>query len=188
MIISLRNNKKLLGPKRSFLNQKKEFIIAAHGEVKLRKASKQELRKIRKKILQTRRQQLYINIGICCILVIILTIGTIAYVNHLTALNTQLKQIELTKNSEKYLEFIKDGDQWLEKRSWHNSIFQYKKALEIFPNEYDINYRLVYVYCLRCENEYLNCQEAKNKLDKLLKKFPGRTELIQLKAKLEYEY
>lgn len=188
MITILKNNKLLLRPKRSFLNQKKEFVIAAKGELNLKKASKEDLERIREKIYKERKKQRTIGLAIGSILLVIIIYSGVLLSNHLSELGEASQQHEFNQHKTEYLELIKDGDMWLEKRSWHNSIFQYKKALDIFPNEYDINYRLTYAYCLRCEDEYKNCKEAKEHLDKLLEKFPDKTELLELRKMLKYEY
>ncbi len=188
MIISLRNNKKLLRPKRSFLNQRKEFLKAAKGEVNLRKASKEELELFRKKIYEERKRQRKIDIAIWSGLGIILLFAGVFLAKTLTDQVADLEKKNFNTKADSYLELIEDGDQWLTKRKWHNAIFQYEKALEIFPKEYDINYRLTYALCLRCEADFINCKEAKSKLDKLLLQYPNKSELMELQKMLEYEY
>ncbi|MET7030803.1 hypothetical protein [Sediminicola luteus] len=188
MIISLRNNKKLLRPKRSFLNQRKEFLKAAKGELNLRKASKEELELFRNKIYQERKRHRKIDITIWSGIGTILLFACIFLAKTLTDQVTVSEKNNFNTKADSYLELIEDGDQWLTKRKWHNAIFQYEKALEIFPKEYDINYRLTYALCLRCEADFTNCKEAKSKLDKLLLQYPNKSELMELRKMLEYEY
>ncbi len=188
MIVSLRNNKNLLRPKRSFLNQRKEFLKAAKGEVNLRKASKEELELFRKKIYGQRKRQRKIDLVIWSVVGVTILFGTLSLTK---TLNDQIKDSKkgvLHIKMNNYLELIEDGDHWLTKRKWHNAIFQYKKALEIFPKEYDINYRLTYALCLRCEADFTYCKEAKDKLDELLLQYPNRNELLELRGILKYEY
>ncbi len=188
MIISLRNNKKLLRPKRSFLNQRKEFLKAAKGEVNLKKASKEELKLFREKIYQERKRHRKITIIIWSGIGVMLLFAAIMLNK---TMKEQLRNSEMKKHDVKkstYLKLIEDGDDWLTKRRWHNAIFQYQKALEIFPKEYDINYRLTYALCLRCETDFIDCKEAKNKLEKLLLQYPNKSELKELRKMLEYEY
>lgn len=188
MIISLRNNKKLLRPKRAFLNQRKEFLKAAKGEVNLRKASKEELELFRKKIYKERKKQRKIDIVIWSVIGAILIFATIILTNTMAEdiRDSEKEKFHIKMND--YLKLIENGDEWLTERRWHNAIFDYKKALEIFPKEYDVNYRLTYALCLRCEAEFTNCKEAKNKLDELLLQYPNRNELLELKKILNYEY
>lgn len=63
---------------------------------------------------------------------------------------------------------ISDGDDYMENGKWHNAIFQYKKALELFPNNYDAKYRLGYAYTYRCRNEGKECIKGTEYLDKLI--------------------
>ena len=188
MIISLRNNKNLLRPKRSFLNQRKEFLKAAKGEANFRKATKEELELFRKKIYKKRKIQRNIDITIWSVIGIILLFATILLTKTLNEQIRDSKKEGLNFKMNNYLELIEDGDQWLTKRKWHNAVFQYRKALEIFPKEYDINYRLTYALCLRCEADFTNCKEAQNKLDELLLQYPNRGELLELRRILKYEY
>lgn len=188
MIISLRNNKNLLRPKRSFLNQKKEFLKAANGEINFKKATKKELEKIREKIYKERKRQRKINIGIWSVTAIFLISIAVVFTKNISQQNYNSEKKAHKAKTEKYYELIEDGDQWLKKGNWHNAIFQYKKAKEVFPTEYDINYRLTYVFCLSCEAEYINCKEAKENLDKLIVAFPEKQELFELKKLLKYEY
>jgi tetratricopeptide (TPR) repeat protein len=188
MIISLRNNKNLLRPKRSFLNQRKEFLKAAKGEVNFRKASKEELELFRKKIYKERKRQRKIDIAIWSGVGVILLFATILLTKTMTEeiRDSEKERFKIQMND--YLKLIEYGDEWLTERRWHNAIFTYKKALEIFPKEYDINYRLTYALCLRCEADFINCKEAKTKLDKLLLQYPNRNELLELRKILNYEY
>lgn len=188
MIISLRNNKHLLRPKRSFLNQRKEFLKAAKGEINLKKATKQELELLRKEIYQERKRQRKIDVTIwSCIGIILLSIG-ILLTNTLKVQIQESEKVSYDIKMANYLQLIEEGDEWLTKRSWNNAIFQYKKALEIFPEEYDIHYRLTYAFCLSCEADFKNCNKAKEKLDKLLLQYPNKSELLELRKIMIYEY
>lgn len=194
MITSLRNNKKLLRRPNlfrqgnSFLNLKKEYLKAAGGKVNVRKLSKEELAVIRKKVVKERRKENRTNVGIFIASVLIMGYIVFYTINEINEYENGFKKIELKKSTDEYLSLIADGDQWLKKRSWRNAIFEYKKALEIFPSEFDINFRLASAYAYRCESEFENCNEAKELLNKLLRKDPRNLELLKLKKVLEFEY
>ena len=190
----LKNNKNLL-KKRNFLNSeksfflyKKEYIKAANGEIELRKANKSQLRAIRKKIKEQRTIKLITHIFILCFVMVFSCILVYNLAFDSNQIKEKEEQSQLEKTQNQYLLLIADGDQWFSKRNWHNAIFQYKKAREIYPSDYGINYRLVQAYCLRCENDYEDCQNAKELLDKLLNQFPKKPELLKLKEILKYEY
>ena len=51
-----------------------------------------------------------------------------------------------------------------------------------------INYRLASAYCYRCEIEFKDCTEAKEQLNKLLKEYPEKPDLLRLREILKFEY
>jgi tetratricopeptide (TPR) repeat protein len=103
--------------------------------------------------------------------------------NNITIKNQQT--LEFKVKEKEFLSFINNGDEWFEKGKWHNSIFYYEKAKEIFPKNYEINYRLVRSYSFQCENEFKNCHEAKKLLEKLFLMFPNKeNELLEIKDKI----
>ena len=195
MITSLGNNKKLLRSKRlfkkerTFLNIKKEYLDATEGKVNLKKASKQELKQIRKKIIKERRKENIILTATAMVMVSIIIYFTIHTIQQ-NNINTKNQQtIAFKKKEKEFLRLINEGDEWFEKGKWYNSIFYYEKAKEIFQKNYEINYRLVRSYSFQCESEFKNCSEAKKLVDNLFHMFPDKEkELSEIKDKLEYEY
>ncbi len=196
---SLSNNKKLLRSKRlfqkeqTFLNIKKEYLKATKGKVDLKKASKEELQQIRKKIIKERRKENRVLIGIAIVIASVMIYFTINVIQQNNKDSKNLLEnaqvLQFKKLERQFLLQIDKGDEWFEKGKWHNSIFYYKKAKEIFPKNYEINYRLVRSYSFECESEFKNCHDAKNLLDKLFLMFPDKEkELLEIKGKLEYEY
>jgi tetratricopeptide (TPR) repeat protein len=196
MITSLNNNKKLLRKKRyfkkerSFLNLKNEYYKAAGGEMNFKTASKQQLAEIRQRFIQRRRNETYLSIGIA-----VFVLALIAYFIYIqiNSQNEIQEKILIKKNAaefqidrDNYLFFIADGDEYLKKNQLHNAIFQYKKALDIFPNEYYIKYRLAYAYTYRCRNEQKDCETGLIYIDDLMKTYPNTDDLIQLKSTLEF--
>lgn len=195
MITSLSNNKNLLRSKRlfkkerTFLNIKKEYLKASEGKLNLKKASKEELQQIRKKIIKERRKENMVLISIAIVITSVIFYFTINVIqqNYIDIKNQQT--LEFKKKEKEFLLLINKGDEWFEKGKWHNSIFYYEKAKEIFQKNYEINYRLVRSYSFQCESEFKNCHDAKKLLDKLFLMFPDKKkELLEIKGKLEYEY
>ncbi len=195
MITSLRNNKNLLRSKklfnkeRTFLRIKKENLKVSNGKLNSEKASKEELKQIRKKIVKERYKEKKIVIGITIIVASIFIYFTF---NIIQQNNNDLKNqyaLQFKNKEKKFLSFIHKGDEWFVKGKWYNSIFYYKKAKDVFPKNYEVNYRLVRSYSFQCENEFKDCHTAKKLLDKLFLSFPDKEdELLQIKDKLEYEY
>ncbi|OAD43420.1 hypothetical protein [Polaribacter atrinae] len=194
MRTSLSNNKRLLRkkslfrPERTFLSLKSEYIKSAGGEIVLKKATKAQLRTIRLKIIKERERKFY---TICITLLVLLSIiGLVTYNvsqnNNVT--KADVEKIQLKDKAERSLVYILKGDNWLKERSWHNAIFEYEIANKILPNDYVINHRLANAYSLRCENEFKDCLKGKKLVDRLIKQFPQKTELLELRERLEYEY
>ncbi|WP_121666181.1 hypothetical protein [Mesonia aquimarina] len=101
---------------------------------------------------------------------------------------TVLKQEKIIqqKKEREYLRLMEEGDHWLTKSHWHNARFDYKKAQEIFPNDYAVNYRILKAYILECENDCNNCNKAKNVLGKMIAAFTEKKlELMPLIEKLK---
>ena len=177
--------KTMLRKERSFLNRKREYHKAA-GIVDLKTATKEELAEIRKKIIRRRRK----NNLIFTILFIVLASPIVYYSSEFFKKQTEkeaaIEKIEKDKKMEKYNFFIKDGDNYIKKAQWHNAMFQYNKAIEIFPNDYHAYYRYSYAAVYRCRNEKENCDEAEKSLNKLLKEYPEQQELIELEQILVF--
>ncbi|WP_206482238.1 tetratricopeptide repeat protein [Nonlabens ponticola] len=195
MITILSNNKKLLRSKRyfhkekSFLNYKKEYLKAAGGKLKLEQASQEELLKIRKKILANRKRErniyLFASLLIACICVFS---GYWIYKNQ-DSINSNQQTIIAQEKQQEALRFIQYGDEFYSAGKWNNAIYNYKKARQMVPADFDVNYRLVRTYALQCDREFINCAEAKTLLDKMYTKFPSRTSQLNIvKEQLSYEY
>ncbi|GGE31196.1 hypothetical protein [Psychroflexus planctonicus] len=195
MITSLSNNKKLLRSKRlfhkehSFLKRKQEYVNASGKKTSLKKATKEELLAIRKKVIKERKKQ---NLLLLSIFILLLTI--ISYLASISFKQIDLKleeqkKSEYNKKEKEFLLLVKEGDEWFKKGNWYNSVFKYEKAIKLFPENYDISYRLVNAYSFQCENDFENCQVAKKLLDELFFTFPNKKEeLLEIKDRLHLEY
>jgi hypothetical protein len=194
MITSLSNNKRLLRkknmfrPEKTFMSLKRAYIKSAGGEIELKKATKKQLRAIRIQIIQERRKNWYAFYIIFLFLFSVIGFVTYNSIQNTIIAKEKAEKIELAYKEERSLLFISKGDYWLKKRSWFNAIFEYKRAFELLPYDYTVNYRLVNAYCLRCENEFEDCKKGKKLLDKLINQFPKKPELLQLKELLKFEY
>ena len=186
MIVSLRNNRKLLRNRNPFQRRhgfeklRKEYIKYSQGKVESRSLSKRELQAIRKKIEEeTRKDTIKMTIVACIILIVVFSLGVRLY-DTFRRNQEIIAQKELTSKTEQYLFYINDGDEWLQKRHWHNAIFQYLLAKKIFPNEYDVNYRLALAYGSKCKYENSGCAVGSELLTKLKHQFPDKEELHSL--------
>ncbi len=195
MINTLRSNRNLLRKKsmfkreRSFLSTKKEYYKAAQGKIELKKATKEELILIRQKIIKQRRTE---NIRawsiILTLVMLVIIIGgySIDKVEKRRVQSEEKTQDDyLNENINEYSYLIEEGDNWIEKKNWNNAVYRYKQALEIFPKEYEANYRLALAYSYNCQFENKDCEKGMELTNWLLKFFPEERNLFELKKVFE---
>ena len=82
-----------------------------------------------------------------------------------------------------YLYFIQDAENWKKKRKWHNAIFQYRKALEIYPNHLETQIKLANVLLFQCESEGTECFESYNFVQTLTNQYPDNPDVATLKER-----
>ena len=198
MISSYRSNRKLRQKKsfferdRTFLNAKKEYIKAA-GNVDVKTATKEQLSAIRAKIILQRKRDSIKAAIIILALVPIVIFGVVkarqSYISSqefAMEKNAEVRKAEDTIKRNKYLECIDDGDKWLRKNHWHNAIFQYRAALNLYPSDFDANYRLVLALTYRSQQTNQSNSEALNLVNKLIKSRPDDVDLYKVRTSLYY--
>ena len=67
----------------------------------------------------------------------------------------------------------------------HNAIFQYARASQIFPNEYDVQYRLALAYTYQCQYTNKECKHADSLVNRLLIHFPDKEKVKGLRGSLD---
>jgi len=198
MIISYRNNMKMLRKlpifkhKRTYLQSRKKYEGAAKG-LNLKTASKEELAAIRDRIVRQQRKQTVIA---TTILIIAGIMGLVLFVQFRETLRQDEeilanmpipeKQEQEYKTKKKYLFYINDGDEWLQLNNWHNAIYQFKMAIELYPTDYQARYRLALAYTYRCQDEKENCKEAHELMANLMTEHPEDVKLYRLRASYYY--
>ena len=182
---SLKINRQMLRKKtyfrkeRSFLNRKREFHKAA-GIIDLKTATTEELAEIRHKIIKRRRQNNLKFLLFFMVIFIPILYFSIGFFKNETEKAAMIEVLEKDRKMEKYRFYIEDGDSYIKKGQWHNAMFQYNKAIELFPNDYHATYRYAYAAVYRCRNVKEKCNVASTALEKLLKDFPNQQELVEL--------
>lgn len=194
MITSLSNNKKLLKSKRlfkkerAFLNLKQEYFKASKGELDFKKATKEQLLEIRKKVIKERQKEKLFSVIVAFVVIGIFSYFALVLINENKAFVKKQEAIQYQKKETEFLILIEQGDEWFSKGHWSNSIVLYKKAKAIFPKNYDVSYRLARSYSFQCETDYKNCYTAKELLQELYVLFPEKEiELSEIKEKLNFE-
>ena len=203
MRIILRNNREMLRKTglfkkdRSFLSTRKEYLKASEGKVDLKTISKAELRALREKVIRNRKAENFRAWAITLILALpLMFFGISKYLdyNHRMQLefqeeqkrNNELNGIfldqKLTEDLNEFTLLIDEGDKWIEKRNWNNAIYKYKKAVKLFPNEFEGNYRLALAYSYRCKESNKDCEIGNKLTNSLLEFYPNDPSLLELKA------
>ena len=202
----IRNNRNLLRKisifkkDSSFMSGRKAYLKALQGEVDIRKLSKQELRKIREKVIKERKKE-SLKFWIISLLI---TIPLIIFSYNLYGNFVQYQNKKLNENfvqdkelekilierkkqekTDKYYFLIADGDKWIEKQNWENAIFQYKNAVREFPTKYEANYRLALGYSYNCKYSNLDCEKGSKLVERLLRVNPNDPDLLTLKKIME---
>ena len=195
MRVVLKNNVMMLRERglflndRSYLYKKSEYQKAAKGEYDFKTITKEELRTLRKKIIKNRKAE---NLR-AWIIASIVVMGLAFLVYTLVSnYNFQVAQEQLEdkealykqehkKQLSDYHYYIGSGDEWIEKENWGNAIHQYHKAVKIFPQTYEANYRLALAYSYNCAYWSKDCEIGKELTKKLMIFFPNEKNLDTLK-------
>jgi len=192
MIVTLRNNKKLLPAKRSYFKKsdystiKNEYYNAVGDAFNIKKANPEQLHAVRTQILNKRKKEsrkffLLLGIGLpLIVLALYITFHNFqfGFPNVKTA-----SEISFENNDEEmYMFYLDDGDNWLQKRNYYNAVFQYKKAVALYPSDFEANYRLALGYSYQCQYDFENCEIGMKLISKLEKEFPDKMEIQAVKA------
>ena len=189
MIQSLRNNKNLLRKRglfnreRSFFDRKKEYHRAGNAKLDFKKVSKEDLQIIRKRIIKQRKVKLIKNWSITIIFFSVLGFGVLKMIGAFDVDQTKIKntdRLDLVINYEDYNFFIAEGDRWMRLKHWDNAIYQFKKAVELLPIDYDANFKLATAYSNKCQPNHEDCKVGIELTIQLLEIFPNDTGLINL--------
>ena len=165
MIVTLRNNKRLLPNRRSYFKPnsyqvtKTEYNKAAGATFNIKKATPTQLQKIRASIIQKRKREARNFAIIICVAIPLIGFGLyMTFQNVSFGFPKTEESVTKTNNEEQYMFYIKDGDNWLSKRNYFNAVFQFKKALQLFPSDFEANYRLALAYSYRCQYDFEDCR------------------------------
>ena len=187
MMSVIRNNARLLRKKKLFKKpgsrfDEKPLDFGGKGAIPNEGADPILLRRIREKTKRERgRTQLKFALLLIIALPIIFFVGYKAFHNFsfgLPALTPKEETRE--KADDKYIFYITEGDAWLQKWHYHNALFQYRKALELYPGNYDARYRIALAYSYQCQYEFKGCEEGKQMVEELKEEFPNRSDLLEV--------
>ena len=187
MIDSLKGNKALLRKKnpfkkdRSFLNGDRMDFKQSRKKITKAPISKEALAQVRQKTVLERkkhfRQTLLLTVVAMPIIVLVVFFAfrdfSFVFPGSRFDEPKPTPSELLAQKKDKYLFYLKDGDNWLQKKKFHNAIFQYRKATELVPSEYGAQYRLALAYSYQCQYLLEGCEEGKKVITNLKTQFPG---------------
>lgn len=193
MITSLKNNANLLRKKNIYHkgHEKYEGLVQSvkRGERKFvfKKASASLLREIRERAQRENKRKLRLMVGVFTAIAILFTWLIVANLSTPAAANPAHPQVQakLKEKKSKYDFLIADAKQWMKKEKTHNAIFQYSKALELFPNDITASYGLASAYIMDCEMNGLNCKEADELINSMRNLDIKPARLSELRKKFE---
>lgn len=191
MITSLRNNKNLLRKGNRFnrddffLRTNKNDLTANLGKIKDKEASPEVLKAIRLKAKKSSKQHKAISVLLSVAFMILAAWSFYSFYKAWNAPPPGISQEEiLAKKQKDYYYYIEDGDKWFGQRKWHNAAFQYRKAMLLFPQDYDANYRLALAYKASCKFDFEDCDKAEKVLQKL-ERASSKSEILTLRKELD---
>ncbi len=186
---SLRYNRWQLGKRpnmfkkeRRFFKIKRKYENQAGGIDILKKLTEQEKEIIRYDIRRkSKKERYFINITVL-IFIISFTIGLFfIFTSSNKDFITNKNNIVLREKESSYLDFIKYGDTWIEERKWDAAIYNFEKALKLYPNSYDANYRLALAYSYKCQRLKYDCYLGEKIIQQLILDYPNnKNQLLRL--------
>ena len=78
---------------------------------------------------------------------------------------------KLTEQEEQFNYYISDGNQWLEKKEYHNAIFQFELAVKIKPENYSANLGMCKSLLKQCVLENVDCEKSDLVMLRFISKF-----------------
>jgi len=168
----IRDNRALLRKKRlfksgeSFSERRKMYLKATAGKINSKTYSKAELREIKIIIRKEFRKERFKSFLFGSLLIILgalfLFKGFEYIINTDREFRIKNDQIELENRKKEFDFLISDAKMWKEKGNLHNAIYQYEKALELFPNHKELNQNLKSIYRQQCQTKGKYCDKVKN--------------------------
>jgi hypothetical protein len=186
----MKNNRALLGKRKSMFTSKKEYIGHANEKeleefIDYKSASPELLEEIRTKLKKEKKASLRLSIFLFLFLVIV----ALWFTFYLFGNDTKIeKSRQIVKNevfqdsiSKIIIFYIEDGDEWLNQGKFENALFQYKKALELDSTNLSVEYRVCLAYSYLCRYDNLMCHEGDAHLKSVIEKFPNEDKLLEFK-------
>lgn len=189
MINIIKNNRAMLGEKKSFFKSKKDYYASNSVDenqdvfVDHLQATPALLEDIRAKLQRERKMMFRINLIIFIILLLLAVFSVTYFFGGQEEIEVKSKKMVIKVEDTRVKDFvfyIDDGDEWMEQGKFENGLFQYKKAAELAPSNYNVQYRISLAYAYLCRYDNIDCEKGKLAFEEAKKNFPDAEELLEL--------
>lgn len=182
MIVSLKNNKKLLRRPKAFSKAREYDLKRTEPKTQLKYTAlpPEELDTIKIRIRQKfRRERLrWRAVTLSLISLILVPAAVLVYKAYFTRdfnivpSGNDVALIEQTeKNESRFNFYINDGYRWLGREQYQNALFQFELAVRLRPDDYQANLGLTKTLLQMCYASNQRCDGAEQKLNSFLKDF-----------------
>jgi len=162
MIATIRNNRAILGSRKSHFKRKIELIKASEKlKINYQKATPEEILLVR---LKLKKQRFFNRIKTLVVILLLSPIIWFVASNLWSAIKEELPKTEREIFTE-YYSNIKIGDEYLQKKQFKNAVIFYRKAKDVKENTFSINLRLALASTYDCFLNNDNCGHAAYKID-----------------------
>lgn len=182
MITALRNNKNLLSKRKSMYDKK-----SAQKTSGIKKglncnieATEEQLLEIRLRIQKRNKRKKIINSLI--ITISVLFVLYFSFLNSKKEVLIKSSVIETKTDKDFYKDYIQYGDTWLEEKKWNAAIYNYQKAVNLYPENFDANYRLALAYAYSCVHVSKHCDSGNVLIKKLMISHGEKNDILYLEA------
>lgn len=147
-------------------------IIHTDRRIILKSVSPEELEQVKEKIRKNRIAEKNRNLIKIVLIIAFLVpfLGFVTYQVFFTSFHANINPYRPTQENpvnttEQITYLLNSGYEWLNKNHYRNARFQFKRVLEIQPNNKTASYGLVATYVYECKIDDSNCEEAKTMLE-----------------------
>lgn len=194
MVVSLRNNNKMLRRKNIFEKGRRmddpemTTYKSRHRPIEEKHLSESELNIIREKVREQNKKRLRKSIKVSVLVFsfvfLLVYIGSIKISETIVSRNQVTAEMLLEQKKAEASSRIQQGDFLVTQTMYGEAIFHYKKAVELFPESFKANARLANAYMKSCLEDYTYCDEGKRHLDRIIDLFPEDIKLLEIRATL----
>jgi tetratricopeptide (TPR) repeat protein len=187
MIISLKNNKMLLGKRRSHKEIREQYRSKLIQHKKnYQHADPLVIKKIRKELIRERKKETIKRYVILAVsLVAVFIILTFILINTYNFPDSKPAEQDIIDSKIRDFNiFMNYGDYRFQNKEYEQAIVEYQQALKIFPNDYNANIALANLYFTICVQKDSLCTVALKTYNSLLMKFDTSAFLLSKRADL----